>query len=562
MHNKTQSAGVSQNHHLDKKGEHHPMIHLFLFIVFVVVFALAINADSIDMLYGRSYYVDLDTRSLSGRWAGIKVVNNGFPLAEGPTPFTQVRMDSPEVLEEAFSGYNLNDGVHYYAIMHPGTFSASNLVDVEDSDLEDTGLFNIANYPVFYPNYYQNNDNPNKTFCCNKTDVMIGGVNFTAFHTNLADSIDYYLLKYNDGGTDYPLFLSPITDSTCYNSTSCVGEFMLPISPTDYNVYSLSKYPIYNYRVWVDGSETLIIPQTALPYNITVEAINAYTSLPAPDVPVLIGENDGQNLFIPYRLSGYISEAYTVGLTDANGMEYFLVTPTVYPTIQNYSIYVAVMQNNYLTSRQDLSVTSKDTVVQQSKPLTPTTLYDNAKANVNSMSQMADALYKWSSELEQAKTFTATYYINTNSWSIVDTVGGTGTLEFKTGAPNVVTVVVRNGITILNDYTLKIKEEDGYLIMNPYTKDTPLDPKERYHQQNLPTQTQFILSPTSLGAIQSNITLELYDPSGNFVDEYTAFIDDDLNIGSGGAGYNNDLLKAVVNSISVVLNSLFYSLNN
>ncbi len=532
-------------------------------IIFFLLIALSfsVRAADIDVQAGNAYYAELEGRMNSLHWSGLKVVNNGITLDDSTEPFTSIDSSYPFMMQVSFPGYNLKDEMHYYAAMLPDEFDLTKVQNVTAGDLSSEGIFDSTQFPTFYPDYYSSNDNPQVTFCCDTASVEIGEQNFTAFNIELGGGTDYYLLKYDNSGTSTPLFLHKLEDATCYNNTECVSQFMLPVSPQNFNFYVLNKGKIYEYTTYIDGIETTSFPQTALPYNLTIDVVEGYTGNVAQNLDIVVGEEDGQNIFIPYRLSGYVSEAYSRSTTDSSGRESFLVAPTVYPSRSTYKIFIGVPWRGMISNQEELTVTAKDEIVKQSKPLSPSNLFDNAKVTVNAMNQITSYLYKWASDRQEAYMFDVTYQLQTNTWSITDYVGGTGDLYLKTGAPNVIDVEVRNGIMSASGYTVRMKEQDGYLVMNPYTGSAPLDPKTRYQQHQIPAGSTFIVTPTSLGSRSSTVTLEIIDDSGNVVDDYTADIDDSLDIGSGGISYSNDLLKTVVNAINVVLNSQFYSLN-
>ena len=535
---------------------------LSLWILVFILLLGAVNAESVDVRHGKSYYAELETTSLSINWGGITVNNDYTSIGESDSPIASYPLNSPIIVNlDDFPGYNMKDGVHYYGAMIPDSFDLGNVENVSVSDLMSGQMFNPADFSVFYPNYDQKNDNPYETFCCDTKSIMLGGINFTAFVVNLEQDVTYYLLKYDDGGDEQPLVLSEFEDSTCYNDLPCVSEFMLPPISGSYNFYILNKYQIFDYNVWVDGVSTKSIPQTGLPYNLTVQVLNYYSKQPVPNVSVVLGEQGGNNLFIPYPVSGYISTAYSVGRTDPNGMETFLFAPTAYSNAGSYQAFLGVITYE-LGSLDPLTILNKDGVVKQSKPLQPSTLYDNAKTTVNSMNQIVSYLYKWSSQREEAKEFTVSYELNTGSFSVTDHTDGTGTLRVKTGAPNVITAAVYQGGTYRDDYYVRVREQDGFLVLNPYTADMPLSGKDRLHMQEVPVGQEFVITPTALGTIESNVTLEIVDSGGTVVDTYQGTIDNNINIVSGGNDYDNDLLKTTVNVMNIMLNSLFYSLNN
>ncbi len=534
-----------------------------LIILLIGLLSMLVSAapGSIITQSGHSYYAQLVTYAPSNNWAGLTITHNLLTLSDSPYPFASLTLSTPVIQAVQFPGYNLKDDNHYYAAMFPSVFNLNNVQNVSPADLQAGGMFDSSHYPQFYPDYTTINDNPNITFCCNTTIIPLGGRNFTAFHVQLATNVDYYLLKYLDGGTPTPLFLTEMRDQVCYNSTACVGEFLLPKSTTQYNFYVLSKYPLYNFTVYIDGVQTNTFPQTALPYNLTAYVEDAYTGQPGANLDVIVGEDNGLNIFIPYHLSGYVSRAYSIGKTDANGWVSFIVAPTAYPAVPDENIYLGVkIRDDIISGKTVLGIAKKDSLVFQSKPLQPTGLYDNAKASVNAMNQIVSFLFKWSSQLLQAKKFTITYDISTNTFSYYDYQNGTSSILLKTGAPNVITVYLKNGASYLSGYA-RIREQDGYLIMNPVTDSTPLPPKQRVHDQLVPTGVEFIITPTSLGRISSNVTITILDSNKNELATTTLPVDANLNIVSGGVFYNNDYLKTLVNAMNQIVYSLFYALN-
>lgn len=540
-------------------------IGLVLIVMVAVILApqiARIAADSIDVQAGNIYYASLEGLSDTLHWAGLKIVHDSTSLSESNLPFATITIDTPIIAQVPFPGENFKNNVHWYGAMLPSEFLVTQIEEIEISDLASNQLFASSTFPSFYPNYDNRNDNPFETFCCDTEQVQIGGQNFTAFKIDIEQGIDYYLLKYNDGGTMTPLFLVKNEDAFCYNATSCVGEFMLPITSQPYNFYAISELPAYTYTTFIDGVPSDTFPQTGLPYNLTVEVRELYSGALAPGVSVTVGEENGQNLFVPYRFQGYVSNFYTVGITNSMGRETFLVAPTEYADVQDYSMYVAVLYQDTLSSIEPLSVGNTDSLVQQSKPLNPAMLYDDAKATVNTLNSINNFLFIWSSQLLQAYRYTVQYDIATTDWTVSPAHTSGNTFELKTGAPNVVNVIVTNNGFPQSGYTARIRERDGHLIMNPYTGSAPLTGKDRVSSsQNLPTGTEFIVTPTSIGAVESNITLEIM--SGDAViASLPAQIDSDLNIGSSGVFYNNDLLKTVTNTMNQIVNSLFYALNN
>ncbi|MDK2849803.1 MAG: hypothetical protein PWP03_754 [Candidatus Woesearchaeota archaeon] len=545
-------------------------LSVFLALVFLLNFlAIDVFADElparVNVLAGRSYYVKLESFSRTDHWAGMIIENNGLDLSETNEPFLSLSLTDPIVTTHYFPGDNLNDGVHYYAAMpFYTTFSVNNVYNVSFSDLEKDGLFNSELYPEFYDNYYSFSDNPKITFSSGFYDyVNISGHIFQGIAITLDPGTKMVLLKYYNGSTYVPLFVSELKNQLCANNNICISQFMLPIASKDYSFYILSKLPVVDFDVFIDGVQTDHFSQTALPYVVRVKAYYIYEgNAPAKNIDIVIGEEDGQNLFIPTRLQGYVSLAYSQGQTDDTGEETFLIAPTIYPSSDTYKIFVAYLYGDSIVSRKTLYVDSKDELLYISKPLSPDTLYDNAKISVNEMNQIISFLYKWSSVLQQAYSFNVNYEISTDSVSVSSYPDFGGQLLLKTGAPNIISVTVTNNGFPVSNYFVRIKETGGYLIMNPYNSNVPLDPKVKYKEILIPTGQQFVITPTSRPASNSVVELEILDSNYNLLKTITASINNDLNIDMGGTFYSDDTLKVITNAMNQVLSSLFYSLNN
>ncbi|MCK5107309.1 MAG: hypothetical protein KAQ83_01145 [Nanoarchaeota archaeon] len=558
-----------------------------IFIPLLLLIILGISqADSINITWGHTWRANLDSVSDTSIWSGMKIIANSDPLSESTSPFTNITFVQGGVGAYEFPGGNFDDDAHYFAAMLPNNFDSSKLLNVTDPDLNAYQMFNVSQFPDFYaPTAYDElNDNPNETFCCNKSDVTIGGINYSAFIVTLEQDTDYYVLKYNDSGVMTPIFLTLYeTLNTCYsgnlnfgnqsyeNNTNCDAQFMIPRYGS-YNFYILSKYPSFTYRVWIDGVETIMFDNTAIPYNLTVEVRYLYNNQTAPDQVLVVSEESGHNLFIPYYLSGYVSSAYSVGETNANGRETFLVAPTAYDstTPENYSFYLAVLLGGNLISPQTLVVNGTDELVRFKKSVSPTRLYDNAKAGVNAMNQIINYMFRWANTERELKQFQLRYDIATDTFTYYDYQEGsfTNNITLKTGAPNVVTMLIYNGgVPVSSGYTGKVKEVEGYLVMNPHTDNVTLTDKERYHYTGFGIDEDFVVTPTSLGAVESNVTFQVLNSAGNVEDQTTFYVDPTLNIVTGGMSTSMfdpgmvGSLKATINSMNSILYNLFYALN-
>ncbi len=550
---------------------------IIILVAMTIVLLGLVYAGSMLVNSGNSYYAELETLSDTTRWAGLNIVNNANSLSESTNPFTSFALNSAVIAKVEFPGNNLKDGLHYYAAMLPNQFNTNNILNVSPTDLDSEQLFKSSEFPIFYSgNYDDTADTPKQTFTNGTASIKIAGINYTAFHIILKNNVNYYLLKYNNSGTITPLFLSQFDDLSCFNNTGCVAEFMLPLNSgtsNQYNFYVVSQYPQYTYDVWIDGVQTTSFSQTAQAYNLTIKVKNLYNNQSVPNARVVIGEENGQNIFIPYRLDGYISRAYSVGYTNSQGLETFIVAPTEYPSLssENYTFFIGVLLNDIISSKEYLTITNTNSIIQQSKHLQPSVLEDNVKTNVNAMNQINYFLYLWASQYQNAIVYDVSYDVATDNLTYEIYLNPsykihTNNLTLKTGAPNVLNVSVYNSGSIQNNYEVDIKEEDGYLIVNPYTQNTTLNGKDRNHYQRIPSSQQFIITPTSYGVRATNITLRIISPSGTVIKTVNPGIENTLTEPSDSIVYpcffKDDLLKTIVNSMSQIIYSLYYSLNN
>jgi len=280
-----------------------------LVVIGLFTTSLALGATgSVDVLAGNIYYAELSGTMNTLRWSGLIVQNTAVPLSDSKFPFlTGYSASFPGVVTVNFPGYNLNDEKHYYAATFADEFDILNVQDVQATDLEAGGMFSSSNFPIFYPDYYDLSDNPKETFLQGTIDpVIINGVPFDAFNVTLGMDIEYYVLKYNHLGEDMPLFLVRFEDEVCVSNTPCKAEFMLPVSDRAYNFFILSEIPLFNFEIAIDEVPTTHFPQSAWAYMLWVRATDFYSGLPAPSgTNIFVREQNGNDLFIPYRLSGY-----------------------------------------------------------------------------------------------------------------------------------------------------------------------------------------------------------------------------------------------------------------
>jgi len=539
---------------------------IFLLVATLFIFTKPAAADTdyeINITAGRIYLANLAALFDTLNWVGLKIVNSGASLSVSPVPFAQLTLDSASILEVSFPGDNLKNRPYYYAAMLSSNFSLLNVMNASTSDLVSGGMFNSGQFPTFYPNYALFNDNPLNTFCCATTSIKVGGTNYTALSTTLDINVNYYILKYNQSGTITPLFLVPITDSTCYNSSSCAGQFLLPVTSNDYYFYGISEESEYNFTVDIDGVRTTTFSQVALPYLVDVSVFNVLSGNPAANVPVIIHEADGKNLFIPYDISGSLSTAYARDTTNASGGSSFVVVPTGYPTSSTYNITVAVIspESGDFLSPAELTVTDTTQTVLTKKPISDSSLDAGVKQVVNYLIQVQGNMRAWADGDRIAKDFTLNYNIGSNSFTETNNVNGGATpqIELQSGGINILSVTASGGST--TGYTFRVRENEGFLVMSPYTASSPYDLTNRTHYNTLTIGSTVVITPTVSPTAITNVSVEIYNPSNTLVAIYNATVETDLNVQEDTRSYTDTDVVQTLNALTNIIGSVFYALN-
>ena len=546
------------------------LARLFLLIsvaISIVYFSYkALSQDYIGTLAGHIYFAKVDGEQQTGKWAGIAGVVSGT-LEESPYSFGYVPIDTATIYTATFPGENFPKNKYYFmATIENITFNLTKVENVTIDDLEEFGIFNQTNFPIFHPDYYIYSDNPKNTFCCYKEDIMVGGEWFSAFVITLKQDTKYYLLKYRvDNDREIPLFLVYYSDYTGYDGNAYNFQFMLPIGKT-YYFYMISKEPAYKLTTWIDSQQRTSFEQTALTYNLTVRVTNLYTGFPEANKSVIVFEENGNNIFIPKRLSGIISRGYSVATTDSNGVVQFIVAPTEYPTIDDYSIGVGIYSETTteIIRRMNLTVANSLSIERIKKTFSPSNLLDNAKVTINAMNQIISSLYKWANEERRAYVYQLVYNVDTGSYYFrnLSDYQTYPNATVKTGAPNVFTVRLEDSSgSPVNGYVM-VREKNGYLLFGPTYN--PPEISEKINQHDLffiPPDTQFIITPTSYGDANSEITIEIYDSAKRKIGSVPLEIDKSLEPRTGGISFQDDAMKVVINAMNSVGSSLYYSLN-
>ncbi len=545
------------------------LVALILGIGIAIVIPSVAHAYYVSLVSGHTYLLELRAEMNTSRWGGLTGNASGTAW-DSPNHFGQVTVGEGIIDVLSLPGSNLitNDEEYYYAALPADvTINTSNILNTTEADLEQNQLFDQTNYPQFYPDYYGYSDNPKATFCkygCDYRNISIGGVWFRGVYVNVKYGVPEILLKYRvDTSTIVPMYLVPISDYTGYDYSPTNMEMILPANKT-YYLYILSKAPSYNLTVYIDGIQTLDIAQTALAYNVTAVARDIYSGALAPNITVAVFEENGNDIFLPYRLNGYVTQTVAMGQTDNNGRITFIVAPTEYPEITNYTIGVGIYQarDDTIVRKQYFHLQNFNEIVHQAKTI-PGTLGDEVKVAVNAMNSLVNSLYIWASTLEQAYVYTLYYDKGTGDYYFTKNYGSThySNITLKTGAPNVISLVMRDNGNPSSGYILA-RELDGYLIMNPPYNSTVTGFKtHRARLRYIPDGNQFVITPTSYGDVHGTVTLSVYDDNLNLLKNITVGVDSSLEPRTGAIYQPMDALKTQVNAMNSVIYSLYYSLN-
>ncbi|GEM_PF-3292642 len=541
-----------------------------IILSFVILVGITI-AQQIIVKAGYITNADLFAEINTAKWGGIIGYSTSIPK-ESNAPVMHVSILANTIDLISIAGTQPNDGKHYFAALPQidGVIDANytiNVLQIENitaADLEENGLFNATNFPVFHPSYYSWSDNPKNTFCCKNTTIIIYGKPFLAYVVRLEKDIKYYLLKYRINSTfAVPLFVVNISTYTCYNSSTCNFEMMLPAGKT-YNIYLLPLEPAYEITTYIDGVKTTSIPKTARAYNLTVFVKDIYNNYaPVPNATVAVFEDNGNNIFFPLSPLNTISRAITYGKTDENGRIEFVIAPTATQTEAesgNYRIGVGLLIGDKIVRVTYLTLV--DPVLSEGKKyLSSPTLFDNSKATVVSMIQIEDSVYYWAKQGKAIK-YTVTVYTNGsyviyNASDPIPTPYTSATL--KTGAVNLITVIYTDGVTQLPGYVIP-EEREGYLIFDPTQNPPVIGYRNHTHLiEKIPTGNSFVIVPTKYGEADSKVEIKVYDSAENLKAVIPFTIDKDTSIPSSALSYLNDEMKSKIVKTLQVLSTLYYA---
>jgi len=274
-----------------------------------------------------------------------------------------------------------------------------------------------------------------------------------------------------------------------------------------------------------------------------------------------IFEEQGNAIFVPLRPSGTLTQSRTVGQTDANGNITFVLAPTDYPQITNYSIYVALLDNNdNIVQQENLTILDSTQVPTEKKTISNQFISDDTKIAVNAMNAIISSLFIWANgpPNPQANMFNLTVYDN-GSYVISST---TSNDQIQTGAVNVFNITLRNSTdnSILAGY-IEPKENIGHLLMNPIYNSSSVGYKaHNIFSRYIPTGQEFVLTPSSYPPVSAQVQLLIYDSALNQITAVNLTTDIQLEPRSG-VYYEDDNLKQAINYINPIIKSLYYALN-
>ena len=520
------------------------LIGLVIVVISVIIsFTYAQNSNSISVRAGYITKANLYYEMSTFRWGGVIGYIVEGNLSSSPEPFMSIKIEEGKIEIINVFASNLKDGKHYFAALPYDTgitIDVSKIENITEADLEENGIFNAANFPVFHPNYDSKSDNPKNTFCCNKETILISGKPFTAFKITLKQNVPYYLLKYKlNDSLSLPLFVVNISDYSCYNSTTCQFEFMLPAGKT-YQFYVLSKYPEYEIEVWIDGEKTTQFEHVALPYLVKVKVTELFSRQVA-QVLVGIQEINGNNLFILPVGGNYISRAIAYTRTDNSGEAEFIIAPTNYPPNPSYKISVVVFINDEnFEIAKELELYAKE----EALPRIKKTINGNErdlKDTVNWLRPIANCAFKYLS------TYGKTLY------KAIDSSSSQETIEVVRGIPY--TLVLKDP----NAEYMILEERNSYIVMAP----AHLNQHNHIHQGfKIKKDEEIVIIPTS--EKDNIITLSIYNSNNEKLYDVKLKIGESTCSPEEQATYEPSHLseyKDAINAVRPVLNVLYYAVN-
>ncbi len=417
------------------------------------------------------------------------------------------------------------------------------------ADISTGGMFD--NFTNFYGKDFTTFvDSPLFTFVGAITDTCtLGNQIFSCPRITLVGPTPLWLLVYDNGTHQEPVFVSNVTSTAGYNGTSFDFQYMVPVLDN----YFFYIYPEEcNITVWIDGTQTTTYPKTGVPYEVDFLVTYNNSAIPIPHALVRVTETNGRNLLYPnlYLGRNYSGRGYM--FTNPSGNAVYALSPTRYniPDSYNYETYVEVIYPAYCRQNMSVAIYNYLEPTYRSSLVNPS-YGSQVKTSVQNMNSIASTASKW---ISAGKARDATFTVRTDG----TVVGALPTL--KVGAPNIFNITILDSGNPVNG-TVEAEELDGLIIYVPAQPE-----KELYNNTGpFPSNETFMLMPTRYNN-NANLTFFMYYNNTNFANitftidsvledpqpsEMT--MDDPTNALIGSALQNiNQVLSNIGKSISTV----------
>lgn len=221
---------------------------ILILLIFVSISVSGLGYEA-ELQSGEIKQDNISSQELSGKWIGISGNSTRFSQGVSDTKVGELTFDDSqagEVVETDLKG--LSGGGYYLALApYSEEVKVSELSELDSGDLQKDGLFREDDFPVFYPDYENITDTPDKTFTGSES-LMLENQHFNASEAVLSSGVELYLLKYSSNGSELPVFLAPIEGkefgesgySACYDGEPCGFEFILPRIDAENNPYGIN----------------------------------------------------------------------------------------------------------------------------------------------------------------------------------------------------------------------------------------------------------------------------------------------------------------------------------
>ncbi len=277
------------------------------------------------------------------------------------------------------------------------------------ADISTGGMFD--NFTKFYGLDFLNfTDSPLFTFLgALSATCQLGNQNFSCAQITLTGPTPLWLLVYDNGTHQEPIFIANVTNTTGYNGTTFAFQYMVPVQDN----YFFYIYPEEcNITVFIDGTKTTTYPKTGVPYDVEFLVTYNDSLIPIPHALVRVTENNGRTLLYPNLYAGRNYSGMGYMFTNPSGNAAFALSPTRYniPDSYDYEVYAEVIYPAYcrtnmsLTNYHYLEPTYRSSLVNPSYG-------SQVKTSVQNMNSIASTASKW---ITAGKARDATFTVRTD----------------------------------------------------------------------------------------------------------------------------------------------------